>query len=1471
MNMSNRRWPSRTSLVALLLATSAAGAPTLQNLNDAFDRGQWDAAANLASEILATQPTNATAKIKGAFALFERGYTNSALLFLKKLTPAEWQKTPQGPDRFVEIVSLFQKKVPSSVLPGRIDQANIERVSPFLRNEIRYAKGREALSRRDYKTAQELFSQISRNSRFYSQSRYHLASMAARVQDYEGANRELSRLFEPSVLDQTSEFWRDLSTRVTSHWGASLSTSLDADPILKSRYVGEMGYLGLARVAYAQKRYEQALSFYDRIPKGAKSFARANLEKIWSLINLERPEEAQRAAAELSEDDTHFESVEARPLRALILADTSKTEEARAELQRFFDLHERSKDALQRFWKYGISEGLPSFLQTDLKNETRVTELRRYQEQVRKEIELLSRQDSRILPLYPKLASALEPQIAEGDKEIARVTGDLVNRRLADLERLYIQAKLILAETYLEDREKLRAEFKDIKSPSEEKQKDHDERLVKLIQQAIAVSSEAQALMKNPDPALLFRQVELIWELSVAEAIVAQGKNDRAGLDAADALKKKALGLAESLDRKAPDFDKHAQVLFFVGFAQMELGREAQSVTTLERYLKLYPRHFHSPDALRILGDLRFDRNDFAGAQTYYRRILEFRDSPIVGYSLYKLGWCSYNLSNYPKAILALEKAILWAKQVQGEEQSLNLTREARRDLVQIYAEVGDFRKAVGYFKSVFGDEAIDVTKELAKELDSTGQFEKSAEIYKVLIAMRPSSAENLGFQTAIVKGNYKLRKWADVVKESGELTDRYKELIYKPSDNETAVDAEKTIRETALAQHYELKRSDVPEDATRIMELDKKYLAGFEEWPTSQEPLYVLAVYQLDKGRIDESADSFQKHWNRFGDKLKEPLKEEALRNLLYTLEKVAAKEKESDKLTPVASDVVKYTVLYNELYPKTKYSRPIAMLRASTYFRHNQIDRGIEASQEVLDENANDESGKQAFKNLRVAYYKKKDWKKVYEWSSTMLNRPEMQAHASDLRQIRGEAAFLHAEGLEGDQDASAAEFMKIADDPQMTWLRDKALYNAFVRYEKSGNKPEALAIAARLQKTSPQFEGLKAASGVRSALYSEAGDYENALPLLKDFLAHPDKDARPEAVAQAKLNAGLISEALGQSESATRYFREYLAKAEDGAGKEEAKRGLQRIQGAGGRAPASVPPTWEALNRARAEYEKAPLPAKGDLPTRIKGGGAKLEQVSRQLLQLSTSPGVAPLYAFEAYCSVPFLYEAYGKGIAKLGNKGPAELKTELSKVAAPIEARARELGGECLKRGMEAEHDGPLFRRVLSKWGWQADTALAERYRELIAALQKGGPWLEPAPIATSEAEIIARHLKGDSSPDTWYTLARLRFDRGKLGLSRLTLIDALSKSPPSTARLLNALALIESKRPEPRGTAALFEKAGTEGSGPAWVNLALYHLKGGRIDAARTPLRQALEKGAFENNDELAKAVKTVTAEVEEKS
>jgi TolA-binding protein len=1450
--------------------TALAGA-TLDDLNHSISKQQWNEAVEISQEILGRSPTQYEAKLKEAYALFQKGYSNSALLVLKSIPRGAWSKIPQGGDRLGEIVLLFQKKVPLSLLPARIDELSVSEDNPMLRDEIRFGRGRQAFLQKQYGSAREHLEAIPKNSRYFAGARYLLGSIAIQSGDYKLASSELAKVFEPAVLDQNSEFWNDLSAQMTSHWGANLRVELDSEGLTAAANAGELALLGLGRISYATRDYASALAYYGKIAPASRDYPRAQLEKVWTLLQMNDHERAQKEAAALSVNVQSFESFEAKPLRALILTDAGRTEEARAELDSFFGLEKTARKAMEEFRETRVAAALPEFLKSDLTHDLRLKSLSKFGTTLDAEEKALRAEDAALFPVYGSLLSQLGPLKLEAAALERKLTDERVDQRLKDLDRLSFQAKLIRVETFLEDRERLRAEFKAMPSVTEVQRKEHDERLAALLASAV---DGADALLPGAGaitPQLKLRQSELLWELATAQAILDQGAAKKR-FDS-DALKRKSVRLAEEL-RNDPD------ALFFSGFARIELDDLAQGKAELQRYLAEYPRHAYAPDAHRIVADLEFDSNRFASAEASFRKILEFPDSPVVGYALYKIGWCAYNEKNFAKALLAFEKAVLWSGSSDHQSQSLNLRHESRHDLISVYGEVGDHQKASEYFRRFYdGDEVTGAKSwlaELAKVLDEMGQYEKSASLYRTLVSLStasdPRSPDAIGYRTALIQGAFRLRQWPVVVREMEELVRTHLARLAKPQTDASLPEsqAEQALRVVTLAGLKEFKL--VGEDAAgdenfaRVKKIDELYLQAFSGWPTSEEPLYRHARFLLDAKKKDEAVAAYRTHWNAFKGTLQEPLREESLRNLIYALDQVetanpAGASAAKSAPTETAVELLTLTSEYEQKYGKEKYGRPVAYLRSALRFKYAQLEDGLAESQKIFDADPSDDIGKRAFKNLRYGYYQLKNWERTYRWSSSLLarNDAKLKPYEQDLKAVEKEALFLWAENTR--DDVRAAElYGQIATHPDMSSLREKSLYNSFIRLRKAGRVAEALKAADTLEKNHPDFGGLKQIAGVRAEIYQDAGDYERALPLLESFLAARDESVPAATVAQARLNAALMAEALDQDGRATSLYREYL-KQETGrtpAGESEAKRGLQRVEARAVKGRESAFAGWAEALKKKVAFEKEPVPRQGELAARIQKGGARLEQLAKELLAIAQSDKAPIDTALEAYCALPSIYGSYARAVAGLGGDD-RELERELAKVASPVEDKARELATQCIARSNESWHDGSLYREANARWGWQKDAQLQAQASEVFKTLEAGFPYFDPSATRQPSAAIIGKHIESQSSDlASRYSLALARLDERKAGLSRLTLVDALSRFPDAGI-LHNALTSVDVLRGgsipvSAFERAARFENAAKLGSKSAWANLAYLNFKSGRLEEGVRAYKRAVDAKVLAGGD-----------------
>ena len=1380
---------------------------TEKDLEILISKNQWNDVVQAGYEVLENDPQNAKAKFYTALALFQRGYFNSALIFLQKLTSEEWKNLPQGKDRRVEIAALFQKKVPLTLLPARLEEIDPNTSPNYLRDEINYAKGRSAFEKKRFKEAETYLRAVSPSSRFFGRSKYLLGSVAVIEKDYQQAKSEFSKIFDSSVLAQSTEFWKDIATQASDSWGLSLRVLLDADVMAETSRIGEMALLALARLAFSEKHYQTALDNYQRLSSSSEFYPEACLERIWVLLAMNRHEEAQQLGSLLSTDGNDFTSFEARVIRALVLTDAARAKDARKIIEDAEILFETALRQSDEYMAGGALQKLPEFLKTDFKRDFKLQSSLKYRDSINGEIESLRKEDLTLFPAYHHLAARLDPVLKRADRTVKTIRDDWVKKRRLDIDELIVQTKLILAETFLEDRESIRKEFKGVGIDSD-KQQEHDQKLVEVLE---AATSNVDQVLKKPlwiKPKLEFRQSELIWELARALLILDPKKFDKR----ADILIDRAVSIVKKIVRLGTSFEKHDEALFFLAYLEYETGKTNEGLSRFREFISLYPAHSYTPDAHRILADHYFDLNRFTEAQSHYQSVLKFLNSPVLGYALYKLGWCAYNKKDFAKSLLAFEKAVMWATE-QGQN-SLSLKVEGRKALIFLYAEIGDDRKANEYFSKFENRE--EWLSELGFELDRIGQYEKSQRLYSTLIALRPGYKENVRYQARILTGAYRLRNWNSALKAGQDLVHGYlSELQTEQPEESPAAEAEKALREAVMLQLFEIRKMTElrksEEIVKRVVELDKLYLSAFGNWKSSAEPMYAHALFLAQQGDVKDASVYFSEHWKHFNSDLKESHKEEALRNAISTLDRTDRTDEEEDKL-------LRYCEEYVNLFPKSGHARNVALTASVIYLKRDRVDKGIRISHRLFEQDPNDEVGKKAYKNIKVALYEKKDWKKLLEWSSELLNKKAVSfnSYRTDLGTVQEESLFLLAEAAKNNKE-SAELFLQVADNPEMKRLKSKALYNAYIRLEKDGQKLRAMDVGERLEKAFPDLKELAEISVVRGAYYQSAGDYTRALPLLESFIQRESSKEVPnkETLDQAKQNVAVVKEALVPE-----------------------TKPKERV----------TPAAWQQLIVRKQKFINTPMVKEKNLAEKIRKSSEQLEINAKAFLDFAADEKTPLYFALEAYCVVPQLYDVFAKAILKESNikeltdKEREILEQELRKISAPIAEKAQQLANNCINKVLESAEFGPEASSVNKIWGWEVDVRTANNVRVVSGHLEKFWPMYDRVEEKDSENELIRKHIDGNDDASSWYALGKQRLDRNETGLAKLTFVDAVARGQID-GNILNALACLTAVQNPNNVSITQLEEAADKGSNAAWLNLAYMCLKAKRL----TPGIDALKK------------------------
>ena len=108
-------------------------------------------------------------------------------------------------------------------------------------------------------------------------------------------------------------------------------------------------------------------------------------------------------------------------------------------------------------------------------------------------------------------------------------------------------------------------------------------------------------------------------------------------------LKEDAINTYEIVLSRFPDSPLVPRVLFNIGHEHRELGNFDEMRKVLNRLVDNYPDSPLRADALIVLGEYHFDRNELRDAQRYYEEIAKGELTPVTGLGHYKLAWVWVN------------------------------------------------------------------------------------------------------------------------------------------------------------------------------------------------------------------------------------------------------------------------------------------------------------------------------------------------------------------------------------------------------------------------------------------------------------------------------------------------------------------------------------------------------------------------------------------------------------------------------------------------------------------------------------------------------------------------------------------------------------------------------------------------------------------------------------------------------------
>ncbi len=707
---------------------------------------------------------------------------------------------------------------------------------------------------------------------------------------------------------------------------------------------------------------------------------------------------------------------------------------------------------------------------------------------------------------------------------------------------------------------------------------------IENLRKIIALTGDDQA--EKPD--LLFRLGELYFEESKFFFYEANRKDDdyiramnagdaagqqRAQAEKAELLKKSreystmATDAYADIVQRFKDYKRTDEVLYFLGHNLMEAGEDRKALAAYGRLIKNYAKPPHVSrylaDAYLAYGEYYFvnskgKREQLQEALKYYQLAEGFPENQVYAFSIYKQGWCYFNLGEYDRAMDKFKTVVLYAQfagaqavEKDGGKGGRNtLVREARSDYVKAFArsqrKASEARADFGQVTSE-DEEQWQMLKGLANLYYADGKDREAALTYNTLIGLRPRSPEAPGFQGRIVDcvlraGNKKMT--VDQVRRLVTIHDEVvKSGAIKDEKDKRALEearelSERTLSNLAVNWHNEAKKTRDDETFGYANEVYGDYLTLFPENAKAYDLRFFWAELLNDNlQRFDKSAEQyglvFAQDIERVkkGEKPGKWMTNAAYNAVLAWDEVVKGAEQKGTLKQPDVSDPLKKAEFaplrkalldaserYLEHIADGEKRVEIAFKVANLYYRHNHFDSAVTRFAEITEKYPNhkfedgQKAGELAANLILDTYNLLNDWAKVNEWARRFYNDKNLAQgeFRTQLAQLVEQSAFKLINQLEANKEFSKAAdaYLAFVTEFPKSEIADKALFNASIDFYQAGMLDRAIETRKRIIAQYPKSDFVPACIYANAEALEAIGDFSEAAAHYEQYVAGYEK---------------------------------------------------------------------------------------------------------------------------------------------------------------------------------------------------------------------------------------------------------------------------------------------------------------------------------------------------------------------------
>jgi TolA-binding protein len=239
-----------------------------------------------------------------------------------------------------------------------------------------------------------------------------------------------------------------------------------------------------------------------------------------------------------------------------------------------------------------------------------------------------------------------------------------------------------------------------------------------------------------------------------------------------------------------------------------------------------------------------------------------------------------------------------------------------------------------------------------------------------------------------------------------------------------------------------------------------------------------------------------------------------------------------------------VEASEFYIKEYPKGDRLVDVKFRIAAIYYRRHHFDEALTRFQEIATDHPKHRAATTAANIVLDIYNIKKDYDKLADAASTFASTSGLgdASFRADMNQILSEIGFKRIEKLEAENkwDEAGDAYMKVYKASPAGPLAERALYNAYISYDKGGNAAHSAEASRLFIAKFPKSQYTERLTIGLAKAAESAYDFAVAQRLYVDFYHKYPKarDAR-----KALYNAAVFAEVLEMNKEALALYTEYL----------------------------------------------------------------------------------------------------------------------------------------------------------------------------------------------------------------------------------------------------------------------------------------------------------------------------------------